>query len=372
MNQKLRIAIAGTRGIPANYGGFETFAEEVSQGLANNGYEVTVYCEHSDYPKPHFNNVRLRYVPIKKSTNQAIYFLLSFWYAIKENDVVIVTSTGASYFYFLNKVFFKRIVITNTDGLESRRSKWSFFKRKYLHYSELFAVKTSDALVADSKGIAQYLSHTYSNLPPVSIIEYGAPVLNGSVDNSYLEFGLSKAAYYLIVARLEPENNLLMMLEGYAKANTTMPLVVIGNLQDTAYVKELKKFESGKIRFLGGIYDKAKLNSLRKNAFAYLHGHSVGGTNPSLLEAMGAFSVCICHNNIYNREVTADAMYYFDSADDVSAIISQLESLSAEELQQKRMQAAERIREYYNWPNMLAKYENTIQTLSKLKRPQLS
>jgi glycosyltransferase involved in cell wall biosynthesis len=362
MRKPVRIGIAGTRGIPAKYGGFETFAQEISVGLAKNGSIVTVYCENNSIKPTAYGRVLLKYLPIKKSTNQPVYFWLSLWRALHENDVVIVTSTGAAYFYLLNKVFYRRKIITNTDGVESRRSKWSYLEKMYLRYSEYFAVRLSDAIVADALGIADYLYKNYEKMSPVNIIEYGAFEIKHT-DNSYRNYGVEDGKYLLIVARLEPENNILMMLEGYCLSNIEMPLLVVGNIQSTDYVTKLQEFTGKKVRFLNGIYDKEKLNSLRVHAFAYLHGHSVGGTNPSLLEAMGCGSICICHDNNYNREVTNHNMFYFSDATQLAALLTHVLKLSHLEIETKKQLAIERINTYYNWDKILEKYEKLISKL---------
>lgn len=362
MKKPLRIGIAGTRGIPANYGGFETFAEEISRGLCELGFEVTVYCEDGPMRQPALGNVKLKYIPIKKSTNQAVYFFWSFYKALWENDIVLVTSTGASYIYPINKLFFRRKVITNTDGVESRRSKWSFWEQKYLLFSEYLAVKWSDAIVADALGIADYLYKHYRRMAPVSIIEYGAHPVETSTEH-YREFGVESGRYLLVVARLEPENNILMMLEGYAMSDIEMPLLVVGNILKTDYVQKLLEFANDRVKFLGGIYNKEVLNSLRFNAFGYLHGHSVGGTNPSLLEAMGCSSICICHDNIYNREVTNHNMFYFSDALQLAAQIRAISILSEEELQNRKALALTRVKSYYSWKNMCEKYSKLFAKL---------
>jgi glycosyltransferase involved in cell wall biosynthesis len=355
MKKPIRIGIAGTRGIPANYGGFETFAEEISKGLCDLGYEVTVYCEKNAIRQSFLGKVKLKYLPMLKSTNQAIYFFWSFCKAIWENDIVIVTSTGASYIYPLNKVFFRRKVITNTDGVESQRTKWSYWQQKYLLFSEYFAVKWSDIVVADALGIADYLYKHYQKMAPVSIIEYGAHVIEKAGDQ-YKAYDVDSGNYLLIVARLEPENNILMMLEGYTISDISMPLLVVGYIQHTDYVRKLQEFANNRVRFLNGIYDKDTLNSLRFHAYAYLHGHSVGGTNPSLLEAMGCGSICICNDNIYNREVTNHNMYYFSDALQLAALLNTINTLTREELQYRKALALARVKSYYSWNNMCDKY----------------
>jgi rhamnosyltransferase len=354
---KKKIGIAGTRGIPAVYGGFETFAEELSYRLHARGFIVTVYCDKNSYSKNNLNGVNLKYLPLKKSTNQVIYFFLSLIKGLRDNDILIVTSTGASYFYFLN-IFFKKIIITNSDGIESLRSKWSFFSRKYLFYSQYFASKWSTIIVTDSKGMENYWTNFYPKSVKVTTIEYGAPLVKNSKDYECVlkEYHLKKNDYYLIVARLEPENNLIMMINGYLKSRTQKKLVIVGGFTSAHYQKDLKHYSSDKVLFLNAVYDSFKLKALRLNCFTYIHGHSVGGTNPSLLEAMGCSNLCICHDNIFNREVTENKQFYFKDSFELTKIINNLETLSTEKINEYRELSFNRIKVYYSWERITDVY----------------
>jgi len=361
----LKIGIAGTRGIPAIYGGFETFAEELSVRLQKKGYDVTVYCDKGSYSEPQLQSVRLKYMPIKKSDNQVLYFLLSLYKGLKENDILIVTSTGASYFYWLNFIF-KKVLITNSDGIESLRSKWSFFKRKYLHYSQYFASKWSDIVVTDSIGIEQYWSLNYPRGAKVTTIEYGAPLIDEIFESEKkLEaLGLLPNDYYLIVARLEPENNLIMMIEGYIQSKSRKKLVIVGSTTHNFYYQRLKKFNiTSGVVFLDAIYDKLILQSVRLHAYAYLHGHSVGGTNPSLLEGMGCGNLCICHNNIFNKEVTNKNQLYFSNANELANMINETEQLPDEKKRQYREDSKNRIRQYYSWERITSDYIKLFESI---------
>jgi len=359
----MKIGIVGTRGIPAKYGGFETFAEEVSSLLASSGFIVTVYCDRPESNKNSsvIGNVKLRHLSTTKSDNPLLYYYLSIYYGLKENDVVIVAGTGGSFFYFLNQLF-RKILITNTDGLESRRAKWSFIKKRLIQLSEILAIKFSDHLIADSKGISQYLLHNYPilNKDKLSTIEYGAPI-NITLNHKYLEeLKLKKDNYFLVVSRLEPENNLRMIIEGYKITNDSKPLIIVGNLINNSYVNSLLKNQSDRIRFIGGIYNKDEIASLRTGAFAYMHGHSVGGTNPSLLEALGSSNICICHDNIFNREVTNNNQLYFSNPDELKSRIEEMRNYSNEQIFKLKNDARLRITSYYNWENIATKYKELL------------
>lgn len=366
----MKIGIVGTRGIPAKYGGFETFAEEVSPLLANSALTVTVYCDKPELNNisSEFGNVRLRYLSTSKTKHPLIYYFLSIYYGLKENDIIIVAGTGGSFFYLLN-FFFRKIIITNTDGIESRRAKWSFIKRRLIKLSETIAVKFSNHLIADSKGISQYLQETYPKLPKnkISTIEYGAPINNILISEYLKKHHLETNNYFLVVSRLEPENNLHMIVDGYKLSKNSKPLIIVGNHLNNTYVNSLLTRKSEKIRFIGGIYNKEELNTLRNGAFAYIHGHSVGGTNPSLLEALGNSNICICHDNIFNREVTDNKQLYFSNASELKNKILELENSSSDNTLYLKKEAINRIIDYYNWENISTKYFNLIQSILQIK-----
>lgn len=359
----MKIAIIGTRGIPANYGGFETFAEEISKRLATNKTEVTVYCDVAEGMPSKLGNVHLEYSRFTKSNNPLKFYYDCINLASKSHDILLVAGTGGSPFYWLPKLRKKKI-ITNIDGVESRRNKWSFLKKMYIKFSEILSIKFSNVVIADSKGIKDYVLENYNVLESrVEVIEYGAPI-NHHFDQDILDkYDLVHNGYYLIVSRLEPENNVHMILEGYELAKTDKPLIVVGNVSDTIYAQSLLKFKSDKIKFIGGIYDKDELAALRYSCFAYMHGHSVGGTNPSLLEALGSGNISICHDNIFNREVTASEMFYFSTSQDVCDIIVLIESSDESLLVVKKQFAVDRISSYYTWNNMAEKYKKIIDTI---------
>ena len=353
------IGIIGTHGIPAKYGGFETFAQEVSPLFANAGFFVTVYCDRpeSNNSLSYFGNVKLRHLTTSKSKKPLLYYYLSIYYGLKENDIVIVAGTGGSFFYFLN-FFFRKILITNTDGVESRRAKWSFIKKRLIKLSEKLAVIFSNHLVADSNGISQYLLETYPKIHQnkLSTIEYGAHINTSLIPEVLKKHQLEKDNYFLVVSRLEPENNLQMIVEGYKLTNETKPLIIVGNLINNSYVNSLLEYQSERIRFIGGIYNKEELSSLRTGAFAYIHGHSVGGTNPSLLEALGSSNICICHDNIFNREVTDNKQLYFSDANELKSSIEELKNYENNQIITLKNNARLRITSYYNWENIATKY----------------
>lgn len=362
----MKIGIVGTRGIPAQYGGFETFAEETSPLLVKNGFQVTVYCDKSKMSNPpvSYKDVSLFYLSITKTNSPLRYYLLSLWEALKSEEIILVTGTAGSLFYLLN-IFFRKKIITNTDGVESRRAKWTPFKKSIIKFTEYLAVKNSTHLIADSKAITKYLLETYSNLEQtkVSTIEYGA-YINNLFDQTILDkYNLIENDYYLVVSRLEPENNIKMIIDGYKQSNSSKSLIIVGNILSNDYSDLLLTEKNEKISFLGGIYNPMELSAIRYSAFAYIHGHSVGGTNPSLLEALGSSNISICHDNPYNREVTNNQQLYFSQPNDLKDRIEELEQLSLKSILKLKREAKDRIEKYYTWENIANKYSTLFSKL---------
>lgn len=362
---KLKVSIVGTRGIPANYGGFETFAQEVATLLAQQNITITVYCDYQEEPPlEKLQGVQLKYSKTTKSKNPLLYYYDTIRKSLKHSDIVLIAGTGGSLFYFLN-IFKRRVIITNCDGLESRRQKWSFLKRNFIRLTEIVAVKASNAIIADSKGIEQYLKEHYRAKyhSKIHTIEYGAHEVT-KADESYIKaLNLKPNEYFLVVSRLEPENNIHTIISGFKKLNSPYPLVIVGGLLDNDYVNELQYSQSEKIIFLGGIYDSKKLDAVRYYSTAYIHGHSVGGTNPSLLEAMASGNICVCHDNIFNREVTDNEMYYFKNADELTTQLDHLLHCNENEKIGKKKISIDRIKNYYNWPRITQEYVNLFEKI---------
>jgi glycosyltransferase involved in cell wall biosynthesis len=355
----MKVAILGTRGIPAQYGGFETFAEEIGTRLVKYGIDVTVFCEASSTVMPaKYKGVKLLYIPVFKlgSLSTIIFDLVCLWRARKDFDVVYMLGYGASLFCFLPRIWGKQVWI-NMDGVEWARSKWSWPARVWLKLMEAVAMWTPSRIIGDAQAILDHLRERYAHLPPSTFIPYGANVIETHPKEVVLdEWGLKSQSYLLIVCRLEPENHLLEILEGYHASSATFPLIIVGNhFVSTKYVKALVNFSSKNIRFVGTVFDQDKLLALRCHSYAYLHGHSVGGTNPSLLEAMGCGNRIIAHDNQFNREVAGGSAVYFSDANSLSAILSNLKNCPA-----NGRAAQHIILERYMWENVVADYLNLL------------
>jgi glycosyltransferase involved in cell wall biosynthesis len=366
---KSRIALIGSRGIPAKYGGFETFAERVAPALAAEGREVWVSCEGTARPRPsEYKGVKLFYFPLKPFRRvfyETIYDIYSLVRASLTCDCVIVLGYGAGFFFFIPKLFRKKIAV-NVDGREWTREKYNLLEKTALRVNELFALRYADAAIADARAIQAYLKA--SRGVEAAFIPYGVDVPSsvrwdpsrlGALpgDLGHLEIG----KYFLIVARLERDNNISTMVEGFLTARTDKRLVIIGNFVDSGYEDDVRAFiaEHGgrdRVTFSGAIYEKDLLTMLRLHCFAYLHGHSAGGTNPSLLEAMIARNLIIAHDNQYNREVCDRFALFFNDATSLRTVIESVVD-QPEAYDTLRNGAFDRAKNEYAWDRVFRDYE---------------
>lgn len=320
----MKIAIIGTRGVPNHYGGFEQFAEFFSVYLAQKGHDVFVYNSHNHpYQEKTFKGVNIvhQYDPEFKigTAGQFIYDLNCILDSRKRNfDIILQLGyTSSSVWYFLLPK--KPIVITNMDGLEWKRTKYSKPVQKVLQFAEKLAVKSSDYLVADSLGIKKYLLEKYGKAS--TYIAYGANTFDNPNEQILSEYGVEKYGFNMILARLEPENNIETILDGIVLSDDPTTMLVIGN-HNTKFGNYLKeKFKSQEnIRFIGAVYNLMHLDNLRYYSNLYFHGHSVGGTNPSLLEAMASNALIIAHDNDFNKAILKENAYYFSNSEDVKKL----------------------------------------------------
>jgi len=256
---------------------------------------------------------------------------------------------------------FGTAVWVNTDGIEWKRSKFTWPQRAYLALAEGLSVLFASRILADSTAIAEYLRRRYPGLTKVSTIAYGANIPTAIPDPSLVdEWQLKPNAYYLVVCRLEPENHVLEIVEGFEKSHCSAPLVILGDIENpNPYVQRLLENGSRRIRFVGTVYDKDRLAALRFHSRAYIHGHSVGGTNPSLLEAMSCSNLVIAHDNPFNREVLGPHGLYFITTSELSSHIDDIEAERIE-VEARRIALTDRIRERYRWDHIADAYENLL------------
>lgn len=366
----MKIGILGTRGIPNNYGGFEQFAEYLSVGLVSRGHQVTVYNPHfHPYKDSEFKGVKIirKYSPEAKIGAAAnfIYDFLCLRDALKR-DFDIIYEAGyqsASISYPVLRVRKRRlpILVTNMDGMEWQRAKWSPTVKKLTRYFEKLGVRHSHEIISDNQGIADYFEKEYKTQSVV--LEYGADLISSFDEKVVLsEYDLSPHGYFMLMARLEPENNIEMVIRAFKKSNCKEKLIVIGNHKSTfgESMVSLAK-DDQRVQFRGGIYNKTHLDSLRYFAKAYLHGHSVGGTNPSLLEAMASQSFIFAHSNPYNRDVTKESAHYFATEEDLIGLLNKTDELRESDFEGFNQRNSERIENYYNWDSITNRHVRVFQ-----------
>lgn len=359
---KKKIAILGSRGIPAEFGGFETFAEHLALGLVDKGCEVTVFCESTQkYDKPEYKGVELIYIKTPNVVGiRSVWFdLVSIIKTLRNYDVVYMLGYHAG-FAFVLPWLCKTNFWVNMDGLEWKRSKWSSFAKLYLRINERFAALFAKKLIADAQGILEHLDSDYNIAHKAVMIPYGAVLCDEQPNVEYVkESGFAPNEYYLIVCRLEPENHVKEIILGFVGSNTKSQLIIVGDHKcGTKFVEELIEMSDERVLFIGTIYDQEKLNSLRYYCKAYLHGHSVGGTNPSLLEAMAVGNSVIAHDNIFNREVTGEHATFFSSPHELANIFNKIEVSGTSG--EHKIQLKNRIETIYNWEIIVETYLNQI------------
>ena len=351
----MRIGIIGTRGIPNHYGGFEQFAEYLAPELVKRGHEVAVYCQkHHPYASTTFQGVDLIKCADPEflgTASQFIYDLNCILDSRKRSFDVILQlgyTSSSIWHWALPK---SSVVITNMDGLEWKRSKYKPFIQQFLKYAESLAVKNSDKLVADSVGIQDYLQTEYGLSS--SFIAYGAEIPAKALNHHLNKFELTPSKYDVLIARIEPENNVEIILEAHSQLDGGIPLVVVGNMHANAFGQGLlQQYAGGNFLFVGAIYEKEKLDALRQNCRYYFHGHSVGGTNPSLLEAMACGAKIIAHDNPFNRGVLKDFGRYFDRA---SSLLNVLQTARDDDF--KTEEEIRHIEKDYHWNGIVDAYE---------------
>ncbi len=314
----MRIALIGTRGVPARYGGFETCVEEVGSRLAAAGHEVVVYCRPTDDGAEQletFKGMQLVHLPVvrKRSLETLAHTSLSVLHrTLRDTDAAIVFNAANA--PLLPVIRARGIpVATHVDGLEWQRGKWGPTGQRYYRMAESLAVRWSDALIADAQGIADYYSREFS--AETELIAYGAPITKPEDAVRIAELDLAPGKYHLVVARFEPENHVLEAVQGYVASRAELPLVVVGSAPYAdEYTAKVYAAADDRVRLLGGVWDQEQLDQLYAHALTYLHGHSVGGTNPSLLRAAGAGAYTLAFDVSFNREVIGDQGEYWRSA----------------------------------------------------------
>lgn len=366
----MRIALIGTRGAPARYGGFETAVEEIGARLADAGHEVVVYCRNPGQHLTRHRGMELVNLPALRAPGLET-LSHSFLSALHQQRR---PSTAAIVFNAANAPLLPLLhrrgipVGLNVDGVEWQRSKWGPGAKRYYRAAERIGVRTADVLIADARGIQDYYRAEYG--AEAVYIPYGAPVLRGEPRAGLGTLGLHPRAYHLVVARFEPENNLAMIVAGYLASAARHPLVLVGDARrHHPAVREAltEAREDPRILVTGSIWDQALLDCLYSHAATYVHGHSVGGTNPSLLRAMGAAAPVLAFDVTFNREVLGGTGRFFSDPAALSALIRQAEASPAA-FRSMGEAGQERVGRLYNWDQVAADYERLCAQLAVTPR----
>lgn len=356
----MRVAIIGARGVPARYGGFDTVATELAPRLVSRGCDVTVYCQPRyslpERPKV-YGGVRLVYLPAvnKRSLENVSHEAVSAAHALPSGyDVIYVLGMRATALYALARSS-RPALFFNTDGHDWQRRKWGPKARRYLRWSERLGVRLRPhGLIADSRAIAGYFRDTYGVSP--AFIPYGAPTIARPDPSSVVARGLRPGEYLLAVCRIEPENNVDKIVEAYAMLDTDVPLVIVGDTNyRTEFSRRLHDLAPAGVVFTGFVFEPEQLNALFCHSLAYVHGHEVGGTNPSLLHAMAARCGILANDVVYNREVLGDAGRYWATA--VSLRDRMQEAIDDRAAMVALGRAAlTRVEEQYDWEDVADRY----------------
>jgi glycosyltransferase involved in cell wall biosynthesis len=359
----LHIAMIGTRGVPAAYGGFETAIEEIGSRLATRGHHITVYCrEGAEAARREYRGMHLVHLPaLKLRTAETLsHSALSVMHAItrrRRTDAAFVFNAANAP---LVPVLRARGIPTaiHVDGLEWQRDKWRGAGRAYYRWAERSAVRHGDALIADARGIAHYYMSEMA--APTELISYGAPVQLRPSTERLGELGLARKGFHVVVARFEPENHVDVIVAGYVRSKAILPLVVVGSAPYAMeYTKRVhaRAGADSRVRMLGGVYDQELLDQLYAGALTYAHGHSVGGTNPSLLRAMGAGTAVLAWDVAFNREVAGARGRYFGDEAVLAGLFEEAEGSPDEALADGRA-LREIARTEYRWDDVALAYED--------------
>lgn len=355
-----KVAIIGTQGVPARYGGFETLVENIIGENCSKDVKYTVFCSAKDYKNERheeYKGAKLRYVPIfhANGAQSTPYDILSMFKVCSGYDVVVILGVSGCVFLPFFRLLYRKKLIINIDGLEHRREKWGKFAKWFLRTSEAMAVRFADVVIADNKGIQDYVTETYHK--ESVLIAYGGDHVKRDVDSEKEKeildgLGLCAKEYAFTVCRIEPENNCHITLEAFAKSGEN--LVFVGNWERSEYGRTLKhKYGSYRnIKIIDPIYNLDILYVLRKNCRCYVHGHSAGGTNPSLVEAMFFGVPVVAFDVVYNRETTHNKAAYFNDVDSLANILHKSDSFEENGKAMVEIAKCE-----YTWKRIAEQYE---------------
>ncbi len=349
--------------MPAAHGGFETFAEHLALHLVQRGWRVTVYCqEEGNGPavQDEWQGVQRVRIPVAQPgpRGTVVFDWKATLHAATAGDLCLTLGYNTALFCAVLRLRGAPNVI-NMDGIEWRRDKWGALAKAWFWVNEKAGCWLANHLVADHPEIARHLARNVSG-SKITTIAYGADALVGLMDAPVRALGLLPGCYLTLVARPEPENSVLEVVQAFSRRQRGHTLAVLGAYSESnPYHCTVRAAASAEVRFLGAIYDKPVLQALRVHCSAYVHGHRVGGTNPSLVEALGAGNAVLAHDNRFNRWVAGDAARYFDGVDSCAAA---LDALLVDEsvLRALRMAARQRFEQAFTWPMILQQYETLL------------
>jgi glycosyltransferase involved in cell wall biosynthesis len=363
--QQPTLRILGTRGVPAAHGGFETFAEHLALYLVQRGWRVIVYCqEEGGGPvlEDRWEGVERIHIPVAgdgpKST--IVFDWKATVHAARQRDLCLTLGYNTAVFCALLRLKGVPNVI-NMDGIEWSRAKWGPVAKTWFWMNDWAGCWLGNHLVADHPEIKVHLSSRV-RADKITTIAYGADRLDAMPEAPVRALGLEPGRYLTLIARAEPENSILEVVQGFSKRPRGVQLAVLGNYSEAsnAYHRAVKAAASEEVRFLGAIYDKPVVQALRFHSAAYVHGHQVGGTNPSLVEALGAGNAVIAHDNRFNRWVAGEGALYFKSAESFSAVLDLLREQPGE-MAEMRMASLQRFQNGLTWGQVLSEYESLLQ-----------
>ena len=368
----MKIAILGTRGIPANYGGFERFAEECATGLVERGHEVTVYGRSHYIPRSlhRYRNVRLVVLPTLrwKYTDTVVHTFLSVLHAVPERYDAMVICNAANAIHAIVPRLFGVPVALNVDGIERRRKKWGWLGRGYYWISERLSTWIPSAIITDALVIERYYRERYGARS--MFIPYGATTHKISSRETLERLGLTPGEYFLYVSRLEPENNAHRVVAAFEQVCTEKRLVLVGDAPySRLYIEGLKRTRDPRILFPGAIHGSGYWE-LQANAFCFIHAKEVGGTHPALVEAMGQGNIVVANVTPENLEIMGDTglMYRMDDCDDLARRLQDVAD-HPEKYASLKEAAVERIQQTYSWDRVVTQYEDLLASLVAGRSP---
>ena len=364
MSQNLRISILGIRGLPAAHGGFETFAERLAFFLRDRGWKVTVYCQQEGTEPIHedeWQGIRRVHIPVKGdgAASTVVFDWHTVQHAAKERNGVMLT-LGYNTAVFCARLRMAGLPnVINMDGIEWARAKWGFVAKTWFWLNDWAGCLLGDHLVADHPQIKRHLE-TRVRSEKITVIPYGGPTISSADESHVRALGLETGRFATVIARPEPENSLLEIVSGFSRKPRGIKLVVLGKYDPAnPFHRSVLEAASSEVVFVGAIYDSEIVSALRFHSLFYVHGHQVGGTNPSLVEALGAGNAVLAHDNRFNRWVVDGGAVYFNGAEQVDEQVDRLLS-EPNLLENLRLASRERHEHHFTWGKILGEYEQLL------------